>query len=92
MSSVFKKQPSEKKTVSVSFSKELDDGDSISSVSVYKVYPNSMTVTGSVAGRKADLLLEDGYAGTSYLITVRVTTTGTLVYEKEAIVNVEDTI
>lgn len=84
------KQPGEKRRWSVDYTKALDVGDAVESVAV-AVTPDGLTVSAFEVTPKVRVVCEGGTTGTTYKITLTMTTTGgNEVFEDELTVKVKE--
>lgn len=84
------KQPGEKRRWGIDYTDALDDGDAIESVTA-TVVPEGLTVLAANASPRVRLQVSDGTNGTTYKVTVVVTTTnGNEVFEDEVQVKIKE--
>ncbi len=91
----FTKQPAERKRYSIDYSDWLDTGETISTVSFVTtpasagalvVDANSITA----AGKSVVFFANDGVSGTTYTVTVTITTSGGQIKEDEILFAVRE--
>lgn len=86
------KQPGERRMVQVSYEYALHTGDAVASASIIGVSPPEMTADTFtvVNGSAVRFWIDDGVAGTRYLVTWRTTTTAGEEFEDELLVAVRE--
>lgn len=84
------KQPGEKRRWAIDYTDAMDTGDAVESVAVV-VTPDGLTVSAYEVSPKVRVVCSGGTAGTTYKITLTMTTTGgNEVFEDELFVKVKE--
>lgn len=86
------KQPGERRSFSIRYDDDLDEGDEVQQVDACTVEPGG-TLTASpamVSGQRVRVWVDGGTDGVAYKVTVKVTTTAGERLEDELIVKVKE--